>query len=237
MALLTGMIFSQGCNRSPAERVQDASGGGALGRFGVASAFIIFDDELASGGGAFFYPGGENQNLSFNDTSNSISRRSIRYSWNGLPVSNLGCMPDPTHNFAGFDLMHVPQQSAYLGTPGRDLRKAGYTRATFYARGSLSTNTVLKIEVASPGSVGCAALPAPCLTLSTNGTDDDGSGLCSHASFTSNWQHYAIPISNPSLGSVKDFFKATLIFTDPFVGNQAPGQGGTVYFDAIGYVP
>ena len=207
---------------------------------------MIFSDELKSGGGAFEFPGAENQTLTFNDTSNPLSRRSIRYSWTGAPVSNLGCpAQNPTHNFAGFDLMHSATQSDYA-SPGRDLRKAGYTQVTFYARGSLSTNTALKIEVASPGSPtdACAAVNSPCMTLSPDGSVDDCGPNGPNPFAMSPGQLINIVASctaslvpNSQLANIRDFFKATFVFTDPFVGNQAPGQGGTAYFDVIQYQP
>ncbi len=229
-------LLTTSCNQSPIERAYDASTGGGTGHFGTAGSLVIFSDELRSGGGAFEYPGGENQSLTFSDTSNPLSRRSIRYSWNGQAVSNPGCSPNPTFNFAGFDLMHVPTIASYATTPGRNLSGAHYTKATFFARGRLSTNTVLKIEVGSSGSSdACNSFPSPCLTLSSDGTGDDGSGICGHGILTGNWEQYSISLPPSALSSVKDFFKATFIFSDPFVGNQAPGQGGTAYFDQIQY--
>lgn len=241
--LVFGLGLS-GCNQSPFNSTRDASGGGALNKFGVAPAFVIFDNELTTGGGAFEYPGGQNQTLSFTDTSNPISHRSIRYSWNGQPVSAPGCNPNPTPLFAGFDLMYTTTQAAYNpspSVPGRDLHQAGYTKATFYARGSLSSNTVLKVEVAAAGvQAGCPVLPVvPCLWLSSNGTEDDGvnSQGCGHAQLTGGWQSYSIPLTPAALTDVKDFFKATFVFTPPFVGSTAAGQGGVAYFDVIEYTP
>ena len=129
----------------------------------------------------------------------------------------------------------------------QNLDSPGYTKVTFYARGALSTNTALKVEVASAGAVADACSPpdSPCLTLSANG--DAADDACTPAGFspnpftkpperlTSSWQQYSIPVPNSQLANVRDFFKATFVFTDPFVGNQAPGQGGTIYVDQIQY--
>jgi hypothetical protein len=234
-SLLIGIaLVSLGaCKKSPIERTQDAANPTALGGFGVASTYRIFSNELMTGGGAFEYPGGENQSLDFTDRSNPLSNRSIRYHWTGAPA-------DPSNNggFAGFDLMHVPTLPQYAGTPGRDLSAAGYTKATFYARGSLSTNTVLKIEVADDGNGG---VTPPCLTLSTDGTDNAcGGGSEAPQRLTSDWRQYTINIPNNTyLAAVKDFFKATFVYNFPLGGlpGEAPGQGGTVYFDHIQYEP
>lgn len=227
------------CHKSPFDRTSDQSGGGGTGQFGQSPSYVIFSNELLSGGGAFEYPSGDNQSLTFDDRSQPLGARSIRYSWNGQAVSNPHCTPNPTHNFAGFNLMHVPLLGQYEGTVGRDLHQAGYTKVAFYVRGSLSTNTVLKIEVASPGTTNaCVGVTSPCLTLSSDGTGTDpNSPTCSQGTLTGDWQSFTIPIANSDLVSVKDFFKATFVFIDPFVGNQAPGQGGVAYFDRIQYEP
>jgi len=222
-----------GC-RNPFDRTRDASGGGPTGTFGNSSTFVVFSNELQTGGGAFEYPGSDGQSLVFNDTSNPISRRSIRYGWTGQAVAGQTV-------FAGFDLMHTPQLSAYATTPGRDLHLAGYMKVTFYARGSLSSNTVLKIEVADDGNT---TTPDPCVTLymgavppSPDPCDANGSDNLKMTPqvLTSSWQPYTITLLNSvlSMSNVKDFFKATFVFT-PAVGAPA-GQGGTAYFDQIQY--
>jgi hypothetical protein len=239
LSLLSLALLASGC-KSPFDRTKDASSGGATGTFSGTSSFVIFSDELKSGGGAFEYPGGENQSLTFTDTSNPVSRRSIRYSWTGGPVTHAGCSPSPEHNFAGFDLMHTAVQTDYNSTPGKDLRPAGYTKVTFFARASLSTNTILKVEVASVGTPAgsCAGVVSPCLLLSLDGTGTDpNSPTCALGQITGSWNSYTIPVANSDLAAVKDLFKATFIFADPFVGNLAPGQGGTAYFDVIEYKP
>jgi hypothetical protein len=232
--LIAVCLTSAGC-KNPFDRTRDASNGGATGTFGNTANLVIFNNELQTGGSAFEYPGGDNQSLSFADTSDPISQRSIRYSWNGQTVAAQTI-------FAGFDLIHVVDNtktlSVYLTTPGRDLHQAGYTKATFYARGSLSTNTVLKIEVADDGNT---TTPDPCMTLSATGSPTDD--VCgangadpytkSPGVLTSSWQQYAIPVPNSALLNVKDFFKATFVFKTAY--GAPSGNGGVVYIDKIQY--
>ena len=234
------VLLSAGCNKNPFDRTHDASNSGGTGTFTPSTSFVIFNSELTSGGGAFEYPGPEGQSLTFNDMSNPVSHRSIRYSWTGQPVSNAGCpAQNPTSAFAGFDLMHTSTQGDYAGTPGRDLTKAGYTKVTFYARGSLSTNTYLKVEVAGPGSTDpCAAVVSPCLKL-LNGADPKPSQdtTCSPVQLSGQWGTYTVTIPSPAtqLAAVKDLFKATFIYIPTF--GAPSGQGGTAYFDVIQYQP
>lgn len=235
------LVLLAACGKNPFDRTKDASGGGPTGAItGVGGAFVIFNGELTTGGGAYLYPGSENQSLSFSDRSNPLSERSIRYAWNGGDVSNPSC-GGPEHTYAGFDLMDAPTQSQYdANTQGRILTDASYGKATFYARGSLSSNTMLKVEVTSPGNPGnpCVAGASSCMILSTNGTDlDPGSpGCVATAALSGNWQQYSIPIAPARLANVKDFFKATYVFIQPLATTN-PGQGGTVYFDRIQYEP
>jgi hypothetical protein len=225
------VLLMVGC-KSPFDRTRDASGGGT-GTIGSSPTYVVFSNELKTGGGAFEYPGGENQTLSFTDTSNPISYRSIRYNWTGATVAGQSV-------FAGFDLMDTVTQATYSSTQGRDLRAAGYTKVTFYARGSLSTNTVLKVEVSADGNPNDAD---PCITLSTSGNAADNTCLLFGQfpnplampvqQLTSSWQQYTINVPNSSLANVKDFFKATFVFTPVF--SVPAGQGGTAYFDQIQY--
>jgi hypothetical protein len=238
VSFMISSMLLLGCNKSPFDRTRNAAGG-PTGAFSGKGTYVIFSSELISGGGAFEFPGSEGQSLSFSDTSNPISHRSIRYSWTGQAVSNPSCSPNPESTFAGFDLMHTPTIDTYATTPGRNLSAAGYTKVTFYARGGLSTNTYLKVEVASPGSSNpCAAVVSPCVKLLNGADPAPGSDpTCTPFQLTGQWGTYTIPIPSPStqLAAVKDFFKATFVYTN--LTATPAGQGGTVYFDVIQYQP
>jgi hypothetical protein len=188
----------------------------------------IYTDDLHQGG-AFLYPGGENQVLSFNDQSNpAAGSNSMRYVWNGGDVAG-------QHVFAGVDLIHSGSLSDYNSTPGKDLRPGKYTRVTFDARGSLGPQVVVKIEVADDGN---PSTPAPCVVLSASGDLDDSTpgnpapSCMNKASLTDSWQSFSLPVSPANLSSVKDYFKATYIYKGPI---QTPGTGGTLFVDQILY--
>jgi hypothetical protein len=236
---LTLSLFVTGCHKSPSDRTSSAAGG-PIGQAAAIATFPVFSSELKTGGGAFEYPGGDNQSLSFEDRSNPISNRSILYSWNGQPPG--GVPSSPPGQFAGFSLMHTISLATYNSTPGRDLSAFGYSRITFYARGTLSSSTTLKIEGADDTSSG---ILQSCLTLSSDGNGDEcganGDAPGTREVLTGNWQKYTLIIYQPTLNlkSVKDFFKATFVYSFPLGGlpGEAPGQGGTVYFDQIQYEP
>ena len=188
---------------------------------------VIYGDSLSSGGGAFEYPDTLGSgSLDFADTSNPIGVKSIKFFWGGQPVGGQTV-------FAGFDLMHVGDQTQYNVTPGKNLQSGSYKHVAFQARGSLQPNNVIKIEVADDGDTNT---PAPCIVLSANGTDTDAAPGVPHpclntAKLSSTWQPYNLSVSNSDLASVKDYFKAT------FINKGAGTAGGTVYFDSIQYEP
>jgi len=226
------------CNRSPIDRVRSASGG-AVGTVTSATTFVVFSSELRTGGGAFEYPGGDNQTLSFEDRSDPLSNRSIRYFWNGQPATSVPGLSGSDGSFAGFTMMHTISESQYAGTPGRNLSAYGYSKITFYARGVLSSSTSLKIEGADDPTM---ATPISCVTLSSEGSSFDecaknGDAAGDRKTLNGSWQPYTLRIySQSSLTSVKDFFKATFVYHF-HLGSipQPPGQGGTVYIDQIQY--
>jgi len=190
----------------------------------------IYTDDLQQGG-AFLYPGGENQAITFADTSNpSNGTHSIRYAWNGGNVAGQAV-------FAGMDLMHTGNFADYASTPGKDIHAGLYTRVTFDARGLLPADVVIKVEVADDGNTGT---PAPCMILSNTGSLDDSTpgnpvASCTNlASLQSAWQSYSIPVSASNLTSVKDYFKATFIYKGASGTN---GSGGTLFLDQILYKP
>jgi hypothetical protein len=59
------------------------------------------------------------------------------------------------------------------------------------------------------------ASPA-CLVLSRNGTDNFGGASCSGTNYvlTNNWQLFSIPVTGAVTGQIKDFFKATMNYSD-----------------------
>jgi len=231
--VMAALVFS-GCHKSPFERTRDANGSSGTGSITGSKHLVVFSNELKTGGGAFLYPGSENQTLSFSDTSNPVSARSIRYVWNGGDVSNPSC-PPAEHTFAGFDLMQTPFQTTFMTSPARNLTGSGYGKVTFYARGSLGANVIVKIEVAAPGFAGGCGTPppAPCIVLSSDGLTDSTPACGKLGQLAGSWGSYSTSGLAPSdLASIRDFFKATMIYA-----GAGTGTGGTVYFDQIEYAP
>ena len=133
--------------------------------------------------------------------------------------------------------MHTATEAEYAGTPGRTLTQAGYRSVSFYARGSLTSRTVAKIEVADDADGGRTP---PCVVLYTDQsgvTNDLGNPCPISQTLTDSWRQYRISI-DPSvdLAGVKDYLKATLVFNQ-LAPNTNPGTGGIIYLDQIFYEP
>lgn len=207
-----------GCKRNPVDRLANPVPSGALP--GSSGIFVIYADELRTGGGAGFIPGGENQSLAFDDRSEPRhDNRAIRYEWNG------GDVFDPStgtvqHLFAGF-VLPVTSSLADLDTAtGKDLTATTtYMRLQFFARGALSTATKLRIEGPDDGSGGIT--PAR--------MELDSSQL------TSNWQEFTLNVPPGDFSDVKVFLTISFQYEQP-PRTESAGNGGVVYLDDIRYV-
>src|ERR1041385_398507 len=78
-----------GCKKNPIDRLVNPVPDGALSQ--TNHIFVIYDDELKTGGGLGLFPGGENQTITLLDASSPRrSDNQIRYSWNGQDVPDEG---------------------------------------------------------------------------------------------------------------------------------------------------
>jgi len=206
------LLVCCGCGRNRTHNPQDMLGAGATGRYG--SVFVLYDDELKTGGGVYLYPSGDNQSL---DTDSRelpyAGARCIRYSWNGGAVCQ-SATGRAQHAFAGFSLAVSATADELPAAAARDFSDAGYTVMHVFVRGSLSDNTILKLEGPDDGD---ETTPAPSLEI---------------ASLSDSWQAYSFPVTPASLARVKEFFKATFVYSNPD-GTLAAGGGGSVAVDTI----
>src|SRR5436189_4114313 len=105
---LAGFGFS--CKRNPVDRLLNPVPAGMVN--GIGPNFYIYDDDLKTGGGLGFFPGGENQAIGLeDDTTPARSPNAIVYSWNGQDVTNFSAGGVLEHLFAGFSLTITPDFS------------------------------------------------------------------------------------------------------------------------------
>ena len=208
---LSFLVFV-GCEKNPVDRLTNPLDDGSVP--GSSGIFVIYDDELKTGGGVAFIPGGENQSIDFSDRSGPLDgKKSLRYSWNGGDVTNSTATQ---HLFAGFMLMTIDDVTQLDSSTGKNLTDPVYTKLTFWAKGSLDLNTTLRVE----------------------GPDDGTGGITPQrldiSNLTGDWQQYSINIPSSDFANVKIYFIATLQYAQP-PRSTVPGFGGTVYFDDIRY--
>jgi len=174
---------------------------------------VVFGNgSLQTGGGVDFFPSAQNQQLAFDFRDNCHSGpRCISYFWNGQDVLNSGVAE---HTFVGFDLLVSQNFSTLAGTPARNLSAAGYTKVTFWMRGSLSDSTQVKVE--APGTGNQSTL-APTLIIT---------------SLLGSWQQFTVSAGPGAFSNVKEFFKVTFVYNQP-TGTTNHGDGGSVFIDDI----
>jgi len=169
--------------------------------------WVIYDDELKTGGGMMYYSSSDGQKLDFASTENPRSgTKCIKYSWNGSSVYDYG-RQIWQKDWCGWGIISGKDWTSY-DTSSRDLSESGYTKIVFWVRGNIDSNTTIKFE----GPV----------REDKGGTDFI---RLTSAGLTSSWQQKEISLSGTDLSDVKDFFK--VIFEK--------GAGGTVYIDDIQY--
>ena len=212
--LLIGSFLLVGCKRNPVDRLRDPYPGGSVPL--TSGVFTIYKDELKTGGGFGFIPTGENQTIDSADTSSPrLTARSIKYSWNGQDVLHTTDTV-ANHAFAGFSLCVSPDLATVNSTPGKNLMAPSYTTLKLFVRGSLSSDTRLRIE--GPGD----NVLTPARTELT--------------SLSSDWQEVSLPIPTASdFSDVKIFLTISFQYSQPS-GTTTPGEGGVVYLDDIRYV-
>lgn len=217
---LISIIFSlfaafSACDKNPVNRIVNPSPANISNvRSGT---WVIYDDEIKTGGDLMLYNTGAI--IDFKCTDNPHSGKDcIRYSWDGKPVYTYD-LGTTQSGFSGFSLICAPKQAQY-STYSLDLSTAGYTKITFWARGSL--NSYVKLRVTA------------------NSTDPSQSKLASGATgvwedtVTSSWVKYSLDIDNMTnnLAAAKDFVKINLVYA-PGDDGPSQGNGGTVYLDDI----
>lgn len=185
-----------------------------------SGVYMIFDDEIKTGGGLGLIPGAENQTIEVTDhTSPRRSIHQMRYSWTGKDVFNHDT-GEYQHLFAGFHLF-VPAFGSQLqsATPKNLAVSPPYTKVKFFIRGSLSQSTTLRIEGPDDGPGGNT--PA----LIESGTD---------FTLTNDWQEITLTVPANDFNSVLIYLTITFQYDQP-PRTEPAGDGGTIYLDDIRY--
>lgn len=208
--IAAAFLFFSACKRNPIDRLIDPSSSGAVGT--VSGTYVVFDEELKTGGGLGFIPGGQNQSITLTAVDGSRGRH-IRYHWNGQSVSST---TTPQHLFAGFELLVTPDFIDFDAATGKNLAFGGYMNLVFSIRADLSDNTTVRVEGPDDGPGGISPVGSNVLPI------------------TSSWQEFSIAIPPSHFNDVKGFIIVSLQYAQPS-GTTSAGGGGTVYIDDIRY--
>jgi hypothetical protein len=214
---LVAIFVLPGCEKDPVDRLTNPLSEGAVP--GYSGTYIVYDDELKTGGNLALIPGGENQEIDLSDRSAPRGNlRQVRYTWNGLSVSTY---PAGGYQqlFAGFIFMVGDDVNTLQSTPGRDLSGPGYTQMTFSVRGWLSEETSLRVEGPSTAETGFT--PAR--------VDIDRSELSLNV-----WKSYTLTVPATDFNNVRTFITLTIQYDQP-PRTTLPSNGGTIYIDDIRY--
>lgn len=210
-----------GCEQNPIGKLIDPTVSNTTGA--SSGHWAIFSDELRTGGATMFLTTSEGQVLDFNCTENPVSgAKCMKYSWDGSAVTEYSS-GNRQSDYVGFMLIAAPTLAGH-DTITRDLSAGGYTKVSFYVRGSLNTHVVLRIEA-------------------NNATYQTASGTNAWMSntadrvVTSDWKRYEFALSG-SQAAVRDFIRIVLRYDEdgnPDTPNSAHSNGGTVFLDNIEY--
>lgn len=209
IALCAVALGLSGCRKNPIERLINPVPSGQVP--GSSGIYTIFDDELKTAGGLAFIPESGGLLIDLNDqTSPRRSTSQMRFKWDGQNVGS-------QHLVGGFEIIVSPDGSTLSTTPGKDLSSFGYTKLTFYLRGTLGTNTKLRIEGPTDTVITAAR------------TELDSSQV------TGDWQKITLSIPTSSdFQNVKVFAIFSFQYTQP-PHTTNPGDGGEIFLDDIRY--
>jgi hypothetical protein len=203
------------CENAPISKLVNPTLGNTTGTWG--GPWVVYDDEIKTRGTVMMFTTKDGQTLDFSWRENPHQgSKCIKYSWNGGDVTSYETGATE-HDFVGFSLIVADDVNKYNAVT-KDLTPGGYTRISFWARGSLSSDVFLRLESNNGGPTTVSGTNA----WLSNATD---------RKVTSSWQRYEFALSG-SLASTKDFVKVILKF-DPGVAGAARGNGGTIYLDDI----
>lgn len=204
-AVLIGLLLLvSGCKKDPVGRIVNPLGDGAVPQ--ISGVYVIYDEELKTGGGLGLIPTSGNQGIDlFDQSAPRRTRNQIRYLWNGQPVGG-------QIDFAGFSLLVTPDFSTLNSTPHKDLSFGGYTKLTMWIRGRLGDGVTLRIE--GPGSGASTPVRTDITSLSQT------------------WQPVTLNVPPSDFTTVRIFMTVSLQY-DRVPRTSTPSDGGEVYFDDI----
>lgn len=215
-----------GCDHTPLDKIINpgtTTSGGAW-----SGTWVIYDNEVKTGGATMMFNTMEGQDLSFACAENPhAGSHCVKFSWDGSTVvvysTSSSVANTSGSSFVGFSLIAAASTGDYNNV-SKDLTGGAYTKLSFWARGSLNSNVYLRVEANSDD---------PSFYRLASGQYGVWMGTVG-----SSWQKYEIPLDSTrnKLSTVRDFVKIILRYDEdgnPDTANTRQGCGGTVYIDDI----
>lgn len=204
-----------GCDKTPANKITNPAVSNAAGAWDTNADWVLYDDEIRTGGTIMMFNSMDNQILDMSCTDNPYSgSKCIKYTWNGKDVYKYEAPSGLEHDFCGFSLIASNDVNNIVT---KDISGGAYTKISFRARGSLNAYVYLRVE----SNNGTSLTPTP------------GNDAWMSNAITSNWTQYDFPITGTTMTSLKDYVKIVLKYDEGTPSNTVTGNGGTVFIDDI----
>lgn len=214
-----------GCSsKSPTDNLVNPTSESALNHWNTS--WIVYDDEIKTGGTVQRYTTQEGQSVDFNcfdnDTaSDPYGKRCIKYSWDGGAVGqydSTGKVIATSATWCGFGLIVAKDYESTSKT--KDVSQGGYTKLSFSFKGQLSTDTWLVIGGPDGPSTGDTTVLPDKFSI---GKDE----------ITNTWQQKTVTLTSKSLGKLSAMTTFVSINFEYRRGMDTQGSGGTVYIDNV----
>lgn len=219
IGLLAVLPVFSGCDKEPMNKLVNPLQSNTTGNW--SGVWTLYDDEVKTGGDIMNYTTHEGVGLQFDCRDNPHSgSQCIKFSWDGGDVTNYED-GKAEHDWTGFGMIVASSYLDYTKYT-KNLATGGFTKLSFWVRGSLNSNVYLRLE-------------------GSNARYNDQSGTNCWQSYTttrkvtSTWTKYEFPISG-DLTAVKDYLRVIFRYDMDYnadTPNTGRSNGGTIYLDDI----
>lgn len=150
--LIMPLFVFAACDKKPVNRLANPTTSNTTGSTVWTAPWIVYDDEIKTGGGIARFTTPEGQVLDFASTENPHSGLDcVKFSWDGSEVRPYADPNTAEHSWVGFSFK-VLNDNIVNSPSTKDLSPGHYTKLSFYARGTLSANVTLRVKGAGATS-------------------------------------------------------------------------------------
>ncbi|MCX5782626.1 MAG: hypothetical protein NT145_08020 [Elusimicrobia bacterium] len=200
-------IFSA-CDKNPADKILNPTT--IVTAASWSGPYVIYDQELRTGGDVVFFTSQEGQTLDFSCYERPADgSKCLKFSWDGSEVTDYNSGNVRTFQWVGIGLA-VKDSNNQDSPSTKDMTPGGYTKLSFKIRGSLNASVAFQMKFEANSTT----------------TNIYTSSLADH-----DWHTVEFPVS----GSLAAGIKYYVILSFQYFGSTK-GNGGTVYLDDIQFL-